>query len=177
MSLIRVMLATACALMPGWIHSATPVIRVDQCSDIPAQCEVSASLYDFGRHEISSITPPIRTQGSISVTCTKLALPGFLVSADIELQGLPPEESRNLRGKEGDELTYGLFLDAALTRVWGDGTGGTRTISDVIEMRGTNRVVTRTYLLFGRVNGGQTGRPGRYLGAVASRLNYRLTCK
>ena len=172
MPLTRPLWFALCALLPGAVQSAGG----PPCPAQPAQCEISAPLYNFGRHPMTASSAPIRTQGSISLTCTKLIQQGFPVNVDIELQGLPPRPSRALRGHEGEDLTYALFLEPALTRAWGDGSSGTYAILDNIELRGNDRVLSRTYVLYGRVDGGQQGSPGRYLGSIASRLRYTVSC-
>ena len=149
----------------------------DQCGSQPASCEISAPLYTFGRQQMTDVTPPIRAQGMTSITCTKLVKPGFLVTVDVDLAGIPPRVPRELRSTAGSQLSYGLFLDAPLTLTWGDGSGGTYAIKDFIEMKGNERVVTRNYMLYGQVDGGQQGDAGRYLDAVAVRLRYTTSCK
>ena len=72
-----------------------------------------------------------------------------------------------------DVLRYGLYLDAALTRRWGDGTGGTRTIrNNGLTIRLPQRSRTETWTVWGRLPGGQNVPVGTYLDALLARVVY-----
>ena len=158
------------AALPGLPQAA-------QCPPQPATCEISAPLFTFGRQEMTSTSPPILTQGSVSVTCTKNIKPGFEVNVDIDLSGIPPRLPRLLRSGQSDQLNYNLFLEPARTIAWGDGSNGTQPITSSMQLKGNDRVLTQTYSLYGRVEGGQQGEVGRYIDAIAARLRYTLKCK
>jgi spore coat protein U-like protein len=150
-------------------------VAAKNCPPQPASCEVAAPLYTFGRQEMTDSTPPILAQGTASITCTKLIQQGFPVTISLELSGIPPRVPRELRAAQG-QLNYGLFLDPPHTLVWGDGSAGTHAIEDTIELKGNTRTVTRNYMLYGQVDGGQQADAGRYLDAVAVRLRYTTSC-
>jgi spore coat protein U-like protein len=146
---------------------------------IPAQCQVNVPVFNFGRHSMSSDSPPIHTSGTISVTCTRVAQEGLSVDVEFELKGLPPEPTRQMRDQiGGGYLRYFMFVDPARTRYWGDGSQGTSTFQSTCLLDNRNRVCTIPFLLYGRVDGGQVVLPGQWLGAVVSRLEYRfLNCR
>ena len=148
--------------------------------DCPIQaaiCTVSAPVFSFGRHPMTGSTDPIHAQGSVTVNCDKNIQQGFLVTVSFDLSGIPPADPRQLAAAQGNLLDYGLYLDPTRTRVWGDGSRGTDVISDTLEMRGGVRNVTRTYLLYGRVTGGQPATTGNYLGAINAEMRYGASCE
>ena len=146
---------------------------------IPAQCQVNAQVFDFGRHQMSTTAPPIDSNATISVTCTRVAQEGLSVDVEFELKGLPAEPDRQMRDQiGGGYLRYNMFVDPARTRYWGDGSQGTSTFPGTILLDNRNRVGTLVFRLYGRVDGGQVVLPGQWLGAVVSRLEYRfLNCR
>lgn len=142
---------------------------------IPAQCQVNVPVFNFGRHSMSSDSPPIDTSGTISVTCTRAAQEGLSLEVQFELKGLPPDPTRQMRDRiGGGYLRYFMFVDPARTRHWADGSQGTSTLQGGCLLDNRNRVCTIPFLLYGRVDGGQVVLPGQWLGAVVSRLEYRF---
>lgn len=61
-------------------------------------------------------------------------------------------------------LQYNLYLDAARTQVWGDGSGGTQFASTGILIS----LGTYTYTVYGAIPAGQTAPPGNYGGATVT---------
>ena len=90
----------------------------------------------------------------------------------------PPRYMRD--GKLGAYLAYDMYVDAARTRLWGDGiASGTFVLEGQCSLDDRNRVCTLAFPLYGRVNGHQQQvPPGQFLGAVAARLDYQFAaCK
>jgi spore coat protein U-like protein len=176
------------ALLPNWAQSALPSARKPgdgggggpgiDCPLRPAECQVNAPVFNFGRAEMSATAPPVNAHATISVTCTRAPLDGLDVEVIFELQGLPPAPSRQMRNATGgDSLRYEMFLDPARTRYWGDGTQGTFTLPGTLILNDRNRVGTLAFPLYGRVDGGQHPiEPGQWLGAVVTRLQYNPIC-
>ena len=121
-------------------------------------------------------TSPILAQGSITVTCDKTLPQGTPVIVTFDLAGLPPSDPRQLVSGQGGGLDYGIYLDPTRTRVWGDGTRGTETISDELIMQGGNRNISKTYLLYGLVSAGQPATEGGYADAIAAEMRYGASC-
>jgi spore coat protein U-like protein len=136
------------------------------------QCQVSAPAFYWGSRQQTQ--HPVFVQGSVGMTCSKQE--GVKVDLDIELQGLPARRQRELR-QGGDVLTYTLFLNPNYTLAWGDGSAGTRPITDSISLKSKDQTLTRTYILYGRLDGGEGAATGRYLDAVVTRLNYTASCQ
>ena len=119
-----------------------------------ALCDASLSMVDFGRVEFrrdNEIT------GRVTVTCSE---PGpFEVGASA---GNGDFRERRMRGPQGDELRYNLYVDAARRRVWGDGmAGGTARIAGTSDGRRPE-----TFTIYGRLPAGQTVAPGGYQDSV-----------
>ena len=141
-----------------------------------AICTVSAPVFAFGRHPMSGSIEPILAPGSITVSCDKIVQQGTPVTITFDLSGLPPSDPRQLSSGQGAQLDYAIYLDPTRTRVWGDGTRGTETISDILEMQGNIRTASRTYQLYGKVNGGQPAVTGAYLNAINAEMRYGTSC-
>jgi len=66
-----------------------------------------------------------------------------------------------------NRLNYNLFLDAGLTQIWGDGTGGTSTYS-ATAVNGVRVAVT----VFGSILAGQDVTVGRYRDTIRATINF-----
>jgi len=66
-----------------------------------------------------------------------------------------------------NRLNYNLFLDAGLTQIWGDGTGGTSFYS-ATALNGVRVTVT----VFGSIPAGQETRVGTYTDAIRATINF-----
>ena len=86
-----------------------------------AECDATLSLIDFGKLDLER---GARVTGELIVSCDE---PGrFSVGLS---QGIGSFKGRKMRGTDGAELRYNLFVDSARQRVWGDGvTEGTQMI-------------------------------------------------
>jgi spore coat protein U-like protein len=172
----RVLLAAYCALLslPAWAQGARAPA---ECPAVPAQCQINAPVFNFGRAQMSAAAPPVHTNGTISVTCSRLPQDRLRVEVQFELKGVvaqePPRSMRDQIG--GAYLAYDLYVDAARTRFWGDGAAGSDFFSAACFLDEKNRACTIPFVLYGKVNGQQVRvPPGPYLGAVVSRLEYRF---
>ena len=172
MSLARIV-AVLAALGAGAAH-AQGKPKPPSCPAQPVQCQVRAPAFFFGRIDQTYLPAPMYVQGSVAVSCTKQR--GLSVDVELELRGLPGEVTRELR-QDTETLTYAFFLKSNHTIPWGDGSAGTQPITDSLKLRDNDTAVTKTYTLYGRLDGNQGGSPGRYFGAVVPRLFYTPACK
>lgn len=173
----RFLLAAGCAMLAlsAWAQRAKPPAG---CPARPVECQVSMPVFDFGRASMNAGAPPVYGHNTIGVTCTRSpGGDGLSVDVTFELQAVPPDPARQMRNLDGDFLRYDLFLDPARTHYWGDGYNGTFAIEGALFLDDRNRVGTTFHVLYGRVDGGQLFRPGPGLGAVLSRLVYRVDCR
>ena len=116
-------------------------------------CSVSSGAVVFGRYDVFANTP-LDTTGSITLSCTQPA-PGPVIR--ISAGGSSSFASRSLT-RDSESLRYNLFVDAARTEVWGDGTGGSSTRSVTSPVDGQMYTLT----IFGRVPPRQNVPAGSY---------------
>lgn len=189
MPMTRSLLLLCCMLLPYAAQAALPSARKPgggnggggiQCPLRPAECQVNAPVFNFGRGEMSSSAAPVNATATISVTCTRAPIDNLSVTVEFELQALPIEPGRVMRHRfEGDwdYLRYNMFVDASHLRFWGDGSAGTATLQGTLTLDDRNRVGTLAFPIFGRVEGAQPLiLPGQWLGAVVTRVRYIPVC-
>jgi spore coat protein U-like protein len=177
MQLTRFLLAVCCVLLSpsAWAQRAKPPI---ECPLRPAECQINAPQFNFGRGEMTSTASPIDGHAIISVTCTRFPLDHLDVTVELELKAMPPAPARQMRNRELDFLSYDMFLDPARTQYWGDGqTHGTFSLTGVLFLDDRNRVGTLAFPIYGRVDGAQGPKlAGSWLGAVVTRVDYTAVC-
>jgi spore coat protein U-like protein len=186
----RFVLAAGCALLQcsAWAQlppQPQPQLRGDRlkppasgnCGNVQgAACQINTQVFDFGRGQMAPSAPAINGHNTISVVCTK----GEGVSdvqVDFYLSALPVEPNRFMRDRQLAYLRYYLYVDAARTRYWGDGSAGTFNFPGTLFLDDRNRVGTLAFPVYGKVEGGQVALPGQWLGAVVTRLEYQVTCR
>lgn len=177
MRMKRFLLAAHCALL-AFSVAAQQRVKPGACELKSADCVATLPVFDFGRHTMSPETPPIHGINTVSVTCTRSNQSnGHTVEVRYTLKAEPAEPVRSMRSRNGGFLRYFLFLDPARTRNWGDGIQfGTFAIEDRMLLDDRNRSATRSYVIYGTVDGQQLVPPAPFLGAVVNRLQYELLC-
>jgi spore coat protein U-like protein len=170
----------ACTLLPfsAWAQQrAKP--PPGECPSRPAECQINVQVFDFGRGQMSPSAPAINGHNTISVTCTRAPkTEGLDVDVTYELKALPAEPNRSMRDSHLGYLRYFMYVDPARTRYWGDGISyGTATFQGGLFLDDRNRVGTIVHQVYGKVDAGQTALAGQWLGLVAARLEYRLSCR
>lgn len=131
-----------------WASSASAT-----CTALGCDCTVSADAVPFGTYDAQSMSPQDAV-GTINVTCTAILLGGE-VSYEISIDegGASSFSPRKLSGAQ-DDLDYNLYTDSGRTIVWGDGSGGTSTVTDGYEFL-IGLVINRAYSVYGRIPTGQ----------------------
>lgn len=170
--------ALACVLLPlqAWTQSAGPRLPLP-CPPKPAECQVTAPVFHFGRHAVGSASP-IYGESTVTVTCTRAAGGAYTVDIVYDVLGLPSRTGRPMRDREGGTLRYDMYVDAGRRQHWGNGEAGTKTLSGKLEVSETNRVASQVHQVYGMVHGQQPVDAGPWLGAVAVRLLYEIRkCK
>jgi spore coat protein U-like protein len=125
-----------------------------------ARCtNVSATAVAFGSYNPMSATP-LDAAGSISYACTPNTPPLITLSRGSSSTFLP----RRLGGAAG--LSYNLYLDAARTVIWGDGTGGTSALN------GPTTRPSATVPVYGRIPPMQDVAAGAYTDLIVVTLNF-----
>jgi spore coat protein U-like protein len=110
---------------------------------------------NFGNYDVFS-TIPVDSTGSIQIFCDQTQ-PHVVISIGPSQNsgGFNPRKMKN--SSFSDFLSYNLYSDAGRTVTWGDGTGGTSTVTQKA-FKNTPLVVT----IFGRIPAGQDVYVGSY---------------
>jgi spore coat protein U-like protein len=133
-----------------------------------AVCSVSSTGTAFGTFDtLSGLDDNIL--GTISVTCTGNI--GDPVNYTIALGPGGGSFVSRIMQAGTPQLNYNLYKDAAHMSVWGDGSGGTATVSDSYSLAATSN--TLQYPVYGSVPGTQSGAvAGSYSDNILITLNY-----
>lgn len=137
-----------------------------------ATCSVSATGVSFGTY-IPSNANSTDITGTVTVTCGSTV--NETISYEIALNpGVNSGSSfANRQMTNGITfLSYQLYTSSARTTVWGDGTGGTSTVSDSFRCnRCTNR--KENYTDYGRLPGLQwNAAPGFYSDTITATVTF-----
>lgn len=137
-----------------------------------AACTVSASGIAFGTYPPFSTTPTNAT-GTVTVSCSGLL--GLLISYTIALNaGVNSGGSfSNRRINSGSSyLSYQLYTNATYSQVWGDGTGGTSTVSGICLITLLGIPCTSTNTIYGQIPALQAPSPGAYTDTITVTVTY-----
>lgn len=135
-----------------------------------ADCTVSASSTNFGAYSPFSISPLDGT-GNVQVSCSLIGVISILVNYDILLSaGASGTFANRIMTGGGYNLTYNLYTTAGHSAIWGDGSGGTASVSDGYLLGLLTTV--RNYPVHGRLIAGQNVAPGIYSDTIVVTVNY-----
>lgn len=123
-------------------------------------CTASATGLMFGAYSPFAPSPATIT-GTVTITCT--AAGATQVNYTVQLG---PGSSGNAGARSMSNgisrLNYQLYTTATRSIPWGDGTGGTATVSDAYTLGGLTPVI-RNYTAYGAIPASQLVTPGAYL--------------
>jgi spore coat protein U-like protein len=152
------LLAVLALLPPAAAHAAT--------------CTVAATAISFGTYIPSNASPTDNT-GTVTVTCSALLQ---TVNYTIALnQGLNSGGSfANRRMKSGTSfLSYQIYNNSTRTTVWGDGTGGTSTVSGSFNCAVSCTNTKRNHTAYGRLPALQwTASPGTHTDTITVTITF-----
>jgi len=131
-----------------------------------AACNVGATNINFGPYDVFSNLPKDST-GTVSVTCDEAPPPivTIRIGPSFNSGGFKPRQMRHTT--RPDRLNYNLFIDSSMSVIWGDGTGGTSTVSNKVTK---NKTWVST--LYGRIPAGQDVSAGTYSETVAVTITW-----
>lgn len=131
-----------------------------------AACHVSGANLAFGPYD------PLggggaSTSGSVTVHCSDY--PAARVRVHVTPSAVSgrfaPREMRRIGSDE--RLVYNLYADPGATWVWGDGSGGTMTLTESVDSHRPWRIT-----LYGRIPPGQDVTPGDYFDSVGIAVDF-----
>jgi spore coat protein U-like protein len=138
---------------------ASPAARAGNCSFQTVGAVV------FGSYDVFA-SGPVDTTATISYKCSPpVATPTIFISTG----GSGTYSPRRMAGPSGTNADYNLYVDAARTTIWGDGSGGTGFITAPDPISGAQIF---TYTVFGRVPAGQDLVAGAYTDTVTLTINW-----
>lgn len=95
-------------------------------------CSVATTPVSFVNYDVFSYVPTYST-GTVVVNCSNPGQHPLPVTISINSGGSGTFNPRQMRAASGtDRLNYYLFTDASRTVIWGDGTGGTSTVTNMV---------------------------------------------
>jgi spore coat protein U-like protein len=131
-------------------------------------CTATAQATAFGNYSPLSGTP-VDTTGQVTVTCT--AVVSISVNYTISLsQGGAASFSPRKMSYLANSLNYNLYTTSGYGTIWGDGSGGTSTVSDGYALG--LLLVVRNYTVYGRIPASQNVPAGAYSDLITVTVNY-----
>ena len=127
-------------------------------------CTISTVAVNFGIYDPLSVTANTAT-GTVSLSCTLGLLSTWTVALGT---GNSSNFAPRLLVNGSQSLTYNLYTSAAYSTVWGDGSGGTGTMSGT-QVVGTTNV---SYTVYGRIPARQDMGAGTYLDTIVVTVSY-----
>jgi len=129
-------------------------------------CTVASSPVAFGAYDPFSGSA-LQTTGRVDVACTDQT--PYTVKLDVGVYGGGTFATRKLKHLTiGSWLLYNLYRDAGRSEVWGDGTGGTYTVSGTGAGLGT----PNQHTVYGRLPALQNGHVGQYTDTITVTVTY-----
>jgi len=131
-------------------------------ADAGAACSIQTTPAAFGNYDVFSASAD-DTTATVSYRCTQVY---NLVVITLG-RGSSSTFDRTMRSG-GEVLSYNLYLNAARTSIWGDGSGGTSTYQRARPPRNQWIAVTA----YGRIPAAQDVAVGAYTDTVVATINY-----
>lgn len=136
------------------------------CTGIGCSCSVTADPLDFGTYNpIDSSN--VDATGNLSVRCGAL-IAGVNISYEVTLSaGASGNQTARTMSNGSSTMAYNLYTNSSRTIVWGDGNGGTGTITNGYFL---NLIFPRTddFPIYGRIPSGQNAEVGTYTDTITA---------
>lgn len=144
---------------PSQAQTSTATFTVT-ATVLPACTVVAGVPLAFG-----VVTPGVQRDGSVSFTATCTLGTPYTLSLDAGTGSGATVASRRM-SSAADTLDYALYLDAARTSLWGDGTAGTSVRSS------TGTGLAQTFTVYGRVAASAVAPAGAYTDTITVTAAY-----
>jgi spore coat protein U domain-containing protein, fimbrial subunit CupE1/2/3/6 len=119
-------------------------------AQLGVNCTISATPVAFGSYDVLSASP-VDSTGTITYECVI----GFPIIITLS-RGSSSSFTPRTMTSGAETLAYNVYLDAARTTIWGDGTGGTSSYS------ANTILLPVTVTVYGRVPASQNVAAGSY---------------
>lgn len=143
--------------------AAFAVLAVASPCFAQANCTISTTAVAFGTYDVFGASP-VDSTGAVTYRCNAAARNIRVTLSRGQSATFTPRTML----KTGEALTYNLYMDAARTTIWGDGTGGTQFYSKANPANNTNIVLT----IYGRITAAQDISAGSYTDTIAATINF-----
>lgn len=91
-----------------------------------AVCNLTTTGVNFGAYDVFS-TSPTDSTGSVTILCDATTTVATSIGQSPNSGGFNPRRMKH--SSLGDLMIYNLYTDGSRTIIWGDGTGGTSTVT------------------------------------------------
>ena len=138
-----------------------------------ATCSVVSAVLNFGSYD--GLAPAATlSPGLVRVSCTKdAALLTEVVTVTLQLMSSTPGSAASRKLDSGpSELSFDIFTDLLRTRLWGDGTTGTFTITGLIALTAVNATQVVEFPVYGRIPTRLASPAGAYTGQFMITLRF-----
>lgn len=133
-------------------------------------CSVSAGSVAFGIYDPLA-AGPLDSTGIIQATCTSASPPRVTYEIRLDTGQAGSFAPRAMAGG-ASQLSYNLYIDAARSAVWGDGSGGTSVVTADYNLTPPGSTQTDSYTVYGRVPAAQVVTAGSYLDTITVTLEF-----
>jgi spore coat protein U-like protein len=146
----------------AWAVSAALVLGL--ATSARAACTITSTPLTYGTYNVFATTP-LDSTGSVTYRCGNS---DHNIVITLDRGGAATFNPRRmLLGTE--VLNYNLYLDAARTTIWGDGTGGTQAFTEH-NPQGNNRDLVLP--IYGRIPAGQDVKAGTYTNTITATIQF-----
>lgn len=137
-----------------------------------ASCTVTPSGLAFGNYDPSSAIPT-DTTGTITVSCSAAVAATTTYTLALSAGTSGTIGQRTLTSGHST-LNYQLYSDPTRSVVWGDGTGGSSTVtgSIIVVLSGVTGSGSQIQTVFGRIPAGQLSVPASYSDTILLTVAY-----
>jgi len=166
----KVLIATLTSgvVFAGAATAATTTSTFNVTATVLKNCLVSSANLAFGNYTPN--TGALTGSSNVTVRCTKTTPYTVSLNAGTTAGGTL---AQRLLANGADTLQYNLFTTAALTTIWGDGTGGTGTIAGTGNGVSAGSAITHT--VHGQLPDNATNQdapPGSYSDTITVTVTY-----
>jgi len=130
-------------------------------------CVIRSTAVKFGKYDVFNVANT-DSNGSITYHCNGyLSPPGSGPITIFLNKGTSLTFTPRFMHNGVNHLNYNLYLDAGLSQIWGDGTGGTSIYSATAV-----NAVPVTVTVFGSIPAAQDAHTGAYTDSVKATINF-----
>ena len=141
------------------------------CISPLCSCSVTTTNVVFGNHNPLASSNTDST-GSVRVGCGGVA--GLLIPYQIDItRGGGASYGARRMNSGANQLAYNLYTDNTYLTAWGDGSGGSQSVSSGILLDVLGLSPQQTHWIYGRIPGSQTTAvPGSYIDTITVTVTY-----